>query len=90
MTKDEALKLALDFISRLKFADAEPEPDRVMDAISKALLQPEQKPDIIKSFYAHANHHFQGMHISARKDENHNLKLIFDGETGILKSAEVL
>ena len=36
-TQIEALKLALDFISRLKFADAEPEPERIMEAIKKAL-----------------------------------------------------
>lgn len=53
-------------------------------------IKPEPKPDIVKSFYAHANHCFQGMHISARQDECHNLKLTFDGETGKLKSAEVL
>jgi hypothetical protein len=53
-------------------------------------IKPEPKPDIVKSFYAHANHHFQGMHISARQDECHNLKLTFDGETGKLKLAEVL
>ena len=58
MTEREALKLALDFISRLKFADAEPEPERVMEAIKEALrehamyevqrlgqeIQPEQEP----------------------------------------------
>jgi len=44
MTEREALKLALDFISRLKFADAEPEPERVMEAIKEVLAQPEQEP----------------------------------------------
>ena len=39
------LKLALDFISRLKFADAEPEPDLVMAAIREALAEPvKQEP----------------------------------------------
>ena len=33
----EAMKMALDFISRLKFADAEPEPEQVMETIKKAL-----------------------------------------------------
>ena len=36
-TQTEALKMALDFISRLQFADAEPEPERVMETIKKAL-----------------------------------------------------
>ena len=40
----KAAEMALDFISRLKFADAEPEPDRVMDALRQALAQPEQEP----------------------------------------------
>ena len=31
------MELALDFISRLQFADAEPEPERVMETIKKAL-----------------------------------------------------
>ena len=37
MNEREALKMALDFISRLKFADAEPEPDRVMAVLKEAL-----------------------------------------------------
>ena len=53
-------------------------------------IKPEPKPDFKKSFFAHGNYHFQGMHISVRKDEEHNLILTFDGETGKLKSAEVL
>ena len=40
----ETLKLALDFISRLKFADAEPEPERVMEAIKKALDRVDPAP----------------------------------------------
>ena len=40
----EALKLAFDFISRLKFADAEPEPERVMEAIKKALDRVDPAP----------------------------------------------
>ena len=35
----EALKKSLDFISRLKFADAEPEPELVMAAIRSALAE---------------------------------------------------
>jgi hypothetical protein len=62
----------------------------VWDENFKYRIKPEPKPDIVKSFYAHANHHFQGMHISARLDDCHNLVLTFDGETGKLKSAEVL
>ena len=39
MTPQErkVMELALDFISRLQFADAEPEPERVMETIKKAL-----------------------------------------------------
>lgn len=40
----EALKLAFDFISRLKFADAEPEPERVMATIKKALDRVDPAP----------------------------------------------
>ena len=43
-TQTEALKLALDFISRLKFADAEPEPERVMATIKKALDRVDPAP----------------------------------------------
>jgi hypothetical protein len=52
-------------------------------------VKPEPVPDFKKSYFVHGNH-FQGLHISARLDEAHNLTLTFDGETGKLKSAEVL
>lgn len=56
----------------------------------KYRVKPQPKSDVRKSFFAHGNYHFQGMHISARNDEVHNLILTFSGETGELKSAEVL
>jgi len=42
VSQKEAMKLALDFISRLKFADAEPEPDIVMSVLKEALAKQEQ------------------------------------------------
>ena len=49
MTKDEALKLALDFIERVNkdgwlLADFEPEMYVAITAIKEALAQPEQEP----------------------------------------------
>ena len=49
MTKDEALKLALDFIERVNkdgwiLADLEPEMYAAITAIKEALAQPEQEP----------------------------------------------
>ncbi len=42
----EAMKQALDFISRLKFPDAEPEPEVVMAILDKAIAEAEkQEPD---------------------------------------------
>jgi hypothetical protein len=46
----EAMKLALDFISRLKFADAEPEPDKVMKALRTAIEQAEKQEPICVAF----------------------------------------
>ena len=48
MTKDEALKLALDFIERVNkdgwiLADFEPEMYAVITAIKEALAQPKEK-----------------------------------------------
>ena len=48
--------------------------------------KPEPKPDLIR--YAHAWIH-PGSEVSA-PSSNDNLRLTFDGETGKLKSAEVL
>jgi len=49
MTKDEALKLALDFIERVNkdgwiLADFEPQMYAAIAAIKEALAQPEQEP----------------------------------------------
>ena len=44
----------------------------------------------VKTFFAHGNYLFQGMHISARHDEEHNLVLTFDSRTGKLQKAEVI
>ncbi|TXH54256.1 MAG: hypothetical protein E6Q97_11380 [Desulfurellales bacterium] len=49
-------------------------------------VRPEPKPDLIR--YAHAWIH-PGSGVSA-PSSNDNLRLTFDGETGKLKSAEVL
>ena len=53
-------------------------------------IKPEPKPDFCKTFFAHGNYNFKGIHLSSNLNENHNLALIFDGETGELKSAEVI
>ena len=52
--------------------------------------KPEPKPDFCKTFFAHGNYDFKGIHLSSNLNENHNLALIFDGETGELKNAEVI
>jgi hypothetical protein len=39
----EAMKQARDFISRLKFADAEPEPEIVMAVLDQAIAEAEQQ-----------------------------------------------
>lgn len=48
-------------------------------------IKPEPKPDYVEYFWAT----FTGVLLSNKRNE-HNLKLTFDGETGKLKSAEVL
>ena len=48
----EAMKQARDFISRLKFADAEPEPEVVMTVLDQAIAEAEkQEPDELTIAY---------------------------------------
>lgn len=64
---------------------------------SRFRIKPEPKPDVVKfgCFYAYANSEWQELRIYDVQQRNlypntAQLKLIFDGETGKLKSAEVL
>jgi hypothetical protein len=62
------------------------------DFFEKVRIKPEPKPDVIG--YAKvcgSNHRVTYVSLSSPQlDAEDNLKLIFDGETGILKSAEVI
>ena len=48
-------------------------------------IKPEPKPDVVR--YAEVTSNWTGVLV---QKEYHNIKLTFDGETGKLKSAEVL
>ena len=53
-------------------------------------IKPEPKPDVVGTFYFNCDtmhNHIAGMKADL---EDSNVKLTFDGETGELKSAEVL
>lgn len=50
-------------------------------------IKPEPKPDVFE--YCHCGHDSLGLTFTQRMHP-HNLQLTFDGETGKLKSAEVL
>jgi hypothetical protein len=52
-------------------------------------IKPEPKPDVVEKYKADAGLKYGGIHI-AEHWETDNLKLTFDGETGKLKSAEVI
>ena len=62
------------------------------DIWDKVRIKPEPKPDVIE--YAKVcGSKYRGTYISlssTKLDADDNLKLIFDGETGKLKSAEVI
>ena len=47
-------------------------------------IKPEPKPDVVEFYWVERPY----MYMASSK--THNLKIIFDGETGKLKSAEVL
>lgn len=55
---------------------------------SEYRIKPEPKPDLVR--YVACNVWFDGYDVSSSKYEGDNLKLTFDGETGKLKTAEVL
>ena len=64
------------------------------DWASEVRIKPEPKPDVV-AFSAVNNFIFGEdwsyvSHAKINQGSSHNLKLIFDGETGELKSAEVL
>jgi hypothetical protein len=50
-------------------------------------IKPKPKPDVVK--YCYVNE-FGTCNINAIEEYEHNLKVTFDGETGKLKSAEVI
>jgi len=52
-------------------------------------IKPEPKPDVVEKYKADANQKY-GCVRMAEHWEQDNLKLTFDGETGKLKSAEVI
>jgi hypothetical protein len=53
-------------------------------------IKPEPKPDVVATFYFLCD--LEHQHVAGMKAdlEDSNVKLVFDGETGELKSAEVL
>ena len=52
-------------------------------------IKPEPKPDVVETYKADARQKYGSVRI-AEHWEKDNLKLTFDGETGTLKSAEVI
>ena len=51
-------------------------------------IKPEQKPDVV--YTTNIKYDFGWKWVNTTSTEIHNLRLIFDGETGQLKSAEVI
>lgn len=51
-------------------------------------VKPEPRPDVVERMYFHE--YGCSYHFCISKECRHNLRLTFDGETGQLKSAEVL
>jgi hypothetical protein len=58
------------------------------DEETKFRVKPEPKPDVVVQYYADKNNY--SVYPAMYFDRIPNLKLTFDGETGELKSAEVL
>ncbi len=52
------------------------------------IIKPEPKPDLV--FSTHIQWDIGWQWVNTTSTKKHNLKMIFDGETGKLKSAEVL
>ena len=52
-------------------------------------IKPEQKPDVVEKYKADAGLKYGCVRIAEHWEQD-NLKLTFDGETGKLKSAEVI
>lgn len=52
-------------------------------------IKPEPKPDVVEQYVAKGYTKYSGVRV-AEHWERDNLKLTFDGETGKLKSAEVI
>ena len=62
------------------------------DTWDKVRIKPEPKPDVelFTKVYDQENYLAYTTHAIKNKKDFHNLKLIFDGETGKLKDAEVI
>ena len=61
--------------------------------VNKVRIKPEPKPDFIEYAKVCGSKYYRGTYISlssTKLDADDNLKLIFDGETGDLKNAEVI
>jgi hypothetical protein len=63
-------------------------PDPITNVHSEWRIKPESEPDFQMLLYVEKGYVFFDQ--VSHKDHNHNLKLTFDGETGKLKSVEVL
>ena len=74
----ETMKLARNFISRLKFADAEPEPEKVMQVLDQAIEQAQkQEPVAWASSRAleAINENIVDVRVSSVKNETSNIPL---------------
>ena len=62
------------------------------DVFDQVRIKPEPKPDVelFTKVYDQENYLAYTTHAIKNKKDFHNLKLIFDGETGKLKDAEVI
>ena len=77
-------------IQCLKSTGWETIPQPYWSEICDYRIKPEPKPDVVGTFYFNCDtmhNHVAGMKADL---EDSNVKLTFDGETGELKSAEVL
>lgn len=64
-------------------------PSPLWDGNGDYRIKPELKPDVVEQYVAKGYTKYSGVRV-AEHWERDNLKLTFDGETGKLKSAEVL
>ena len=88
MTDREAMKMALEALEEYCITRTITRPIASSDALRQALAQPEPTPDWEKLVRIETHRRY----ICSWEEDFHaaNLRLTFDGETGKLKSAEVL